>query len=67
MRNSTQHLAASASSRANSHDRRFRRAHSATRLAWLGAEGLTRKDVEQSSTPVHDAVESVFAKFPQAS
>ena len=33
---------------------------------WAQKE-LTRKDVEQSSTPIHDAVESVLARFPQAS
>ena len=39
------------------------------RPVWHGwaQKELTRKDVEQSSAPIHDAVESVLAKFPLAS
>jgi hypothetical protein len=39
------------------------------RPAWHGwaRKELTRKDVEQSSAPIHDAVESVLARFPSAS
>jgi hypothetical protein len=33
---------------------------------WAQKE-LTRKDLEQSSAPIHEAVESVLAKFPPAS
>lgn len=33
---------------------------------WAQKE-LTAKDIQQSSTPIHDAVESVLAKFPAAS
>ena len=39
------------------------------RPVWHGwaQKELTRKDVEQSSASIHDAVESVLAKFPPAS
>jgi hypothetical protein len=39
------------------------------RPVWHGwaQKELTRKDVEQSSASIHDAVESVLVKFPPAS
>jgi hypothetical protein len=38
------------------------------RPVWHGwaQKELTRKEVEQSAAPVHDAVQSVLAKFPSA-
>ena len=38
------------------------------RPVWHGwaQKELTRKEIEQSSAPIHDAVESVLAKFPPA-
>jgi len=41
----------------------------AHRPVWHGwaQKDLTRKDIEQSSTPIHEAVASVLAKFPAGS
>jgi hypothetical protein len=38
------------------------------RPVWHGwaQKELSRKDIEQSATPIHDAVESILAKFPSS-
>jgi hypothetical protein len=41
--------------------------HTRAPLARWAQKELTRKDVEQSSASIHDAVESVLVKFPPAS